>query len=253
MEKKSIKINSKKDCWVVAFIDSTYMHKVQDELNKYPEYKEVEAFIPVVKIVTKTFKGAHKMQEVPLLFNYGFFKIPRKFAVHAEFLKNMQQNVSCIFSWVKDPVKTASKKLKELKAEAEEISHIDEYSDLNIPVATATPEEISLLLKDAFSYSAHSSEDLDRLKPGDLIQLRGYPWDGVDAEIVEINFEKREVKVTIDLMGRKQPVTVTFDNVFFTVYHNNNHDDSLSTIGSLDAMAEKHTLDKAIFKNQRNG
>lgn len=233
--------------WCIAYIDASFISKVGAELAKYREYKEIEAYIPTVKILKKTFKGKQTFEDVPLLFNYGFFKIPRKFAIHKKFLEDLQQNISCIFGWVKDPHKIR-KKATNLK-----LGERTFYPEKEIPAATATAEEISRLVKDSFNYSAHSSDDIDRVGPGSMITLRGYPFDGVTATVVEINPKKEVVKVKISIFDQMRDVEVSYDNVFFTMYHSKNYDDSVSIKNSLNAMVESGTLDKQTFKNYKNG
>src|SRR5882757_7780452 len=109
---KSKKADNNYYSWVVAYIDSTFISSVEKELSKFEIYREIEAYIPTVKVLKKTFKGKQTWEEVPLLFNYGFFKIPRKFAVHHKFLEDLKNNISCIYAWVKDPVKVVKTKPK---------------------------------------------------------------------------------------------------------------------------------------------
>lgn len=225
-------------CWVVAYITAEYIAKVEKELKRYPEYSEVEAYIPTVKILKKTFKKENYFEEVPLLFNYGFFKIPRKYAVHQNFLDQMQKNISCIFYWVKDPVKSV-----------ESLKQTDEYTDKYIPIATATSQEIADLVKSASTNSLYGGDEIDRLKPGVTITLRGYPFDNMQAEIVEIYPKKSKALVNIKMFEMSRPAMVTFDNIFFTIYHNDsNHNEDSNKDDSLDEFAEKKSLDKKLYK-----
>lgn len=232
-------------CWAVAYIDASLMSTAVEELNKYPEYKEIEVYIPTVKVLTKTFKGIQKFEEVPLLFNYGFFRIPRKFAIHSKFLEDLRNNVSCIFYWVKDPHKVIKNKPR-LNLGPKSV-----YLDKEIPVATATSKEVAYLIKNTFNYSAHSSEDLGSVMPGAMITLRGYPFEGMTATILEINDKKKSVKVKLKIFDQVREVMVAYDNVFFTIYHNNNYDDSIGVKNSLNAMTEAGALDKQTFTNYK--
>lgn len=221
--------------WVIAYVISGEIDKVQRELAKYPEYAEVEAYIPTIKILKKTFKKEDIFEEVPLLFNYGFFAIPLKYAVYRTYLDNMQKNISCIYSWVKDPAKDIIKGKK------------------NVSCAIAHPKEIEELIKKSINIGAHSADDLQLLKPGDIITLRGYPWDGMEAELLAIDEKRQRVKVRLLLFSQLKEVDVSYDNVFFTIYHNNNHDDSVGeSRDSLDAMADKNSYNKTIFKNTKH-
>lgn len=232
--------------WLTAYIDSTQIEKVKQELSSQAAYAEIEAYIPTVKVLTKTFKSEDYFEEVPLLFNYGFFRVPRKFAVHARFLDEMKENISCIYAWVKDPAKVIKRKPK-LRLDAKSV-----YSENEIMVATATSKEISRLIKESFNHSAHSPEDLAKVEPGQYITLRGYPWDGVKAKIVELNTDKKKIKVEINIFDQLREVMVAYDNVFFTIYHNKNFDDSVSVRNTLDAMGDYGAINKQTFKNYRD-
>jgi transcription antitermination factor NusG len=223
--------------WLIAYIDSATVKLVHKELKRYLEYKEVEVFIPTVKVLKKTFKGDDKFDEVPLLFQYGFFKVPRKYAVSSAYLENMQNNISCIYGWLRDPHKNilrdATRKMKKIK-------------DKDIPIATATPDQIADLVKKAFDFSIHTPDEIDSVKKGDFVTLRGYPFDNVQAEIVELNAKKKKAKVKIHIFDGTKEVDVSFDNIFFTVYHEGGYDDRLSNNESLDELMEHRR--KKLFK-----
>jgi transcription antitermination factor NusG len=210
--------------WVVAYIDATYINKVHDELARHREYAEIEACIPTIKILKKSFKGKQQFEHIPLMFNYGFFKIPRKFALSKNYMDALQRDVSCIFGWVKDPAKVYSKK-PTIRMDGE--GPFKNRTDVDIEFATATGEEVAALLKDNFNYSAHDKTDIDKLKLGQIITLHGYPWDGLEAEVKEINEKSQEVKVEIRIFNVMKGVTIGFDNIFFSVYHKKNYDDSV--------------------------
>lgn len=235
-------------CWIVCYIDSGMIKYVERELSKYPEYKDVQAFIPTVKILKKTFKKENFFEEVPLLFNYGFFKVPRKQAIYKDWLDEMRKNISCIYAWVQDPQKVIVIKPR-LRADGGSIRY---DCDEHIPVATATSAEISHLIKSSVNIGAHSAEDLALLNVGDTIVLRGYPWEGISATLLEIDHKKKKVRVNIDIgiFSQSKEVSVSFDNVFFTIYHNKNYYPDVLTKDSLDAMAVVHNKVDKLFKKK---
>lgn len=224
-------------CWVIAYIDSKFINMIQPQLLRLLEYDQIEVYIPTVKVLKKTFKGKDQFDEVPLLFNYGFFKLPRKYAVSRNYLDNLQTNVSAIYGWVRDPAKLLKKRdKKNMKGD-----------DAYVPVATATSEEITKLLLASKDIGAHSADDLEMIQPGQMITLRGYPFDGVEAEFISLDPKRKKVRVKLSVLWNKE-VEVSFDNVFFTLYHNKNYDDSPSAKQSLDEMKDKNTLDKFEVK-----
>lgn len=232
-------------CWLVAYIEAEHIKRVEKDLQRSPSYKEVEAYIPTVKILKKRFKGKEQFEEVPLLFNYGFFRVPREKAISKAFLDNMQKDITCIYAWVKDPLKVMGN--PRIKPDGGLI-----YNDTDIPIATASSEEIQELLQASFSTSVHTAEDIEKLNPGDMITLRGYPWEGMQAEVKEISLRDKTLKVNIHILNEMREVGVSFDNVFFTVYHNRSYDDRITTTASLDEMVENRTVNQKIYKNAKN-
>ena len=241
-KKKQPKKRDKLYCWVIAYIDSKFINQIIPQLSRNLEYRDVEVYIPTVKVLKKKFKGKEQFDEVPLLFNYGFFKIPRVYAVHRNYLENLQKNITAIHGWVKD----YSKVLKKRKGES--MKGDDRY----ISVATATSEEIARLVQTSMNIGAHSAEDINLVNPGEMIVLRGYPFDGVEAELIEVDPKRKRVKVKIlQLWGKI--VEVSYDNVFFTIYQNNNYDDTVTIQKSLDELQANNKLDQFEFKNLKNG
>lgn len=234
-------------CYPIAYIDASLMSKVEEELNKYPEFNEVTPMIPTVKILKKTFKGKQSFEEVPLLFNYGFFKMPRQKAIHHKFLEALKNNISCIYAWVKDAQKEMNKH-PIIRPDGKSIY----YTDAHVPIATATSEEVSNLIKDSFQHSIHDSTDLGTAYPGMMVTLQGYPFDNMPAEIVEIDEKHQKVKVKLNIFSQMKVVSVEFDNVFFTIYHSRNWDDSITVKNSLDEMIDNNSFDKAQFRNKKS-
>lgn len=241
MAKKSKKIVAKPEipmCWVVAYIDINHLKNLEIDLAYSKEYELVKGYIPTVKILNKKFKGKEEFDEVPLLFNYGFFQIPRHLAVSKAFLDNMKTNISCIFDWVKDPAKVAKKPI--LKEPNRIIHH-----DAEVRAATATSQEIADLVSMARENTIFSSIELDRAQVGSIVTLRGYPWEGTDATIVSVDKKKKKVQVSLILFNQTKVVDVNFDSIFFTVY--NNYDPEVLSKDSVDGFSHKNTMNKIIL------
>ena len=173
---------SPESVWLVAYINKDYISSLVKELTKNNQYSSIEFYIPTIKILKKQFKGKDIFDEVPFLFNYGFFKVPYPYAISPELLLKLREDISCIHSWVKDPAKVVG-----TKATSKLI-----HEGSGVPIATATEEEISKLVKSATINDIYSSQDIDNLKPGELITLVGYPFEGMEAEVVSIHKKKRQ-------------------------------------------------------------
>lgn len=238
------KPNSHLFSWLIAYINTSYIDRVYTDLKKNPEYRDIEVYIPTVKILKKTFKKENYFEDVPLLFNYGFFKIPRKYAVHKRFLEDLKTNVNCIFAWVNDPLKVMGKK-PNLRPDNKFT-----WDDTHVPVATATSEEIATLVQAAYQTSVYDGDDINRLNPGMIIKLRGYPFDNILAEVVEVYPKKHKVRVNIEMFDQVKDVLVSFDNVFFTIYHSGSYDDSVTLASSLGL--DEHLLNSKILKREKH-
>jgi phage gp45-like len=219
--------------WCIAYINAKNLGVIERELRKVKSLGTITAFIPTVKILKKNFKNKEHFQEVPLLFNYGFFSMPLSVATNAESLKILKEKVTCIHAWVKDPAKVYETKPKlQEEGEGEDTVRVipmkDEYSTR---VAIATEEEIAAIVQAESDTSIYSKEDLSRVKEGQLIVLHGYPFEGLKARVVKIDSLKKSITVDIDseIDSVMRSTVVSFDNVFWSVYHSDtNIDDDVA-------------------------
>lgn len=239
-------VNVEPNYWVVAYLDINHIKNVDRDLLKNPIFKDVVSYIPTVKVLKKVFKGEEQFEEVPLLFNYGFFSIPFHLACQRPFLEELKSTVSCIYAWVSDPIKVISSKPILVDG------NVDWKNLSRIPVATATAEEIANLVSMSREKSIFSAMELGKINIGDIITLRGYPWEGIDAKVVGIDEKRKKIKVNLLLFQQMKEVSVSFDNVFFTVYNENTlNPDELSKV-SLDELRDKKVLNK-IEVNLQDG
>lgn len=226
--------------WCIAYINRDHIGIAEEELKRY-KYN-VTAYIPTVKILKKKFKGKYIFEFVPLLFNYGFFKINYKEATDPKFLMELRNRITCIYGWVKDPTKAiySSPRLS--------ASNSDTYSGISV-TALATDKEVARLIKKAKAISIYSAEDLARLQPGDYIKLKGYPFDDMPAEIISINLRKKEVKVSLLMDVMIKQITVSFENVFYTIYQGLNENSKEKSYDETSENFGPNSLDKMLFQN----
>lgn len=198
--------------WLIAHVDSSKVEQLHKDIKKFPEYQlEIEAKVPTVRILKKQFKGKDIFNDVPLLFNYGFFKIPVAWAINKDILELITQRLSCITHWVKDPAK---KGLTQLPLRTDTHATIKRL----IPYATCTDDEVERMVKVAKEESIHSSTDIENLKVGDIINLIGYPFEGMEATVRSIDKKGKQVLVEIASLGFSREVKVSFDNIFYSIY-----------------------------------
>lgn len=185
--------------YCVAYIQPDKIRFTESELARYPEYADIEAILPTVSILTKQFKGKEYFRRVPIMFNYGIFKMPMRKSAHTEFLMQMKTRITCIVGWLK-------KEGKKTKGDPK--------------VATASRSEVKDLLHFAEQSSVYTREDVQNLKVNQLITLIGYPWDGMEAVVLEVFKDRKKAKVRLAIDHElDKPIEISFDNIFYTIYH----------------------------------
>lgn len=198
--------------YAIFYVERKYSDKINQDLKKRG-YDNMKATIPMVKILKKTLKGTMTFEEVPILFNYGFMKMPAELAFSRPFLHKMRREIPGIRSWLKN---TESMHPKKKKAR---IDNAEDFDDFSI-VAIATRKEVRRFRRLAKENKKFSIDDLIRVKPGDYIVLRGYPYEGVDATVLEVDHLCKRVKVLVYPENGRMEIWLPFDNVIYSVYYN---------------------------------
>ena len=204
-------------CWLIAYIDSSYVDRVHSDLARHKIFMDVEAFIPTVKILKKKVKKKEQYDYVPLYFNYGFFKIPKSKALDIVFLEYLKTHVNCLISFVKHPSLAMSNTIIKVKKKTKTRIH---------QFAIASEEEIAHILNTQKNLSIHSSDEIESLYPGKVITLKGYPFDNLDAEVLEIGKNHAIVKLLSGELLKQ--VKVSLENIYYTVYKHNQEPSSKS-------------------------
>ena len=200
-------------CWCICYIRVDRLHTLSYDLRKYEKYKTVKAFIPKIRILRKKFKGKNHYEEVPLLLNYGFFKVPKYFIPNPHFLDEMKKDIESIFSWLKNPSAPGKR---------DYLLHYRPGALYNpSKVAIALEHEIKNMEKSQINKSIYTKDDIKTLYKGKIITLHGYPFDDLDAEVLSIDEARKEVKVKLLLGDSLSRAIVSFDNIFYTVYNEN--------------------------------
>jgi len=210
--------------WVICYVNAALLNKLPTDLQKSPKYSEVRPHIPMVRVLKKQFKNKEYFDEVPLLFNYGFFKVPIGLAINTDLMMKMKEDISCISGWVRDGAKRHGSR-------EDEKTRDWVYTDSNVAFATVKEETVALLVEEARKNSIFSSDDIKKIKPDDIIFLMGYPFEGMQAKVISIDTKAKKLKVLLGLdidqedwvNGRE--VQVHFENVFYSLYQGS-HDEN---------------------------
>ena len=211
--------------WAVAYINNKKRDTIGEGLNHLKIKHEIG--IPLIRILRKQFKNKQYFESIPLLFNYGFIKLPHSCLKSKEKLIQIKEFVPGINNWM---YKKKDKK--------------------GLIVQVVSDEEVQALFDRSDEMSVYSSNELTKFKKGDFITLKGYPFDGLTAEIDEINSKNKRATVNLFIMDSIRKVDVSFDNIFYSIYSNFDeslYPDSLDEIGG----RYKNSLDRFEFKRSK--
>lgn len=207
--------------WAVAYINRSFMEHITQDLEKFG-YDGVKINIPTVRVLKKRFKGKSFYEDVPLLFNYGFFRIPVSAACDRDYLQRMKVAINGIYNWL---YKSGVERVEETHTLTSTVDDFEiERTQLvsQVLVESVRMLEIARLKRIALENSIYSSDDVEGLSAGRFIVLKGYPFDNIPAEVLSVHPKKEEVKVRL-LVGNEMgnvfsEATVNFSNIFYSIY-----------------------------------
>lgn len=196
--------------YCVCYIDLKEFTFIQKDLRRLG-YFHIRSIVPTVRVEKQTSRNKKYYEEIPLLFNYGIIKMPLEKALSRPFLRKLSKEIKGIKGWLKSPEVLHTRKVKK------RIDNIDIFDDFSI-VARVSREEVRRLIKLSKRNFKYTSNDFKDIKEGSYIVLKGYPYDGVDAQITKVDFDKEEVSLLIYPQYGKMLVTLPFDSVVYNVY-----------------------------------
>lgn len=206
--------HTRSSVYCIFYIEREYYTTINSELEKKGYGNRVKAIIPTVRILRKVVHGRDVYEDVPLLFNYAFIRMPRKLAYSREFLSKLKKQIRGIRGWLKSTEYLHPKKINKRR-----IDNPDIWDDFSC-VAMATKKEVRYFQKLSKQNKHFSVQDILNIKVGDYIVLKGYPYDGIDATVVEVNQTTKMVKLLLYPQMGKMEISLPFDQVIDTVYSN---------------------------------
>ena len=213
--------------WCIARINEYYPQIPEDLINM--GFSEVKTFIPTVKILNKKTKGKNVYKEVPYLFHYGFFRIPLEKAYSRPYLNSIRRKVPGITSRLKGQESMHRKKKKA------RVDNPDDFDDFSI-VAMVSTKEVRRIRRAAKNKNKQvfANDEIANLKIGDYVILRGYPFEGVDATILDLDLRNRMVKVEMYPQMGQMVMKLPLDNVVFSIYNDFNENKLWSSASEID-------------------
>ena len=207
------KTNTRSVVYCIFYIERDYYTTINQELEDKGYGKKIRAIIPTVRVLRKVVHGREVYEEVPILFNYAFMRMPRAWAYSRDFMNKLRKQISGIRGWLKSTESLHPKKIKR------RIDNIDIFDDFS-QVATVTKKEVRHLQRLSKQNKRFSVQDIMNIKVGDYLVLKGYPYDGVDATVVDVNHNRKIVKLILYPQMGKMEISLPFDQVIDTVYSN---------------------------------
>ena len=195
----------KKYVYAICYLELKYFLNIKEDL-RLRGYRDILPVIPTVHILKKTVRSRMEFDEVPILFNYGFVRMPIEKAYSRDFLRKLVKDIPGIRGWLNSPESLHPKKKKRRM-----VDNIDIWDDFSI-VSTVSREEVKYFKRLSKKNKRFSIEDLS-LNIGDYVVLKGYPFEGVDATILDINHRTKTVKLLMYPENGRMEINLPFDNV----------------------------------------
>lgn len=229
--------------WCIFYINNKAWKSINTELTK-KGYVGIKALIPTVSILKKRQKGKDVHEEVPVLFSYGFMRMPLEKAYSRPFLNKLKRDIEGIQLWVKDTNSMHPKKLKK------RVDNAEDFDDFSM-VAIATRKEVRRFQRISKENRIYSGDEITSLKIGTYIVLRGYPFDGVDATVEDINLTTNQVTVLLYPTNGSMRVNLPLENVVYSIYHNYDENKLFANQREFDpSQIQSNTIDDIISSKQ---
>jgi transcription antitermination factor NusG len=128
-------------------------------------------------------------------------------------MNKMARRIPGIRGWLKAPDSLHAKK-KKIR-----IDNMDIFDDFS-QVATATKKEVRRFQRMSRENMRFAVQDLVNMNVGDYIVLKGYPYDGLEATVMEVNHTTKMVRLKLYPTMGTMEVDLPFDQVIDSIYSN---------------------------------
>lgn len=175
--------------YCVFYLEEKYYKDINNDL-KDNGYKHVRAIIPTIKFIDhQSSRGRYVDTEVPLLFNYGFMRVPTDRVFDRQYMAKMKKRIPGIRGWLKNTETLHRGRGKRLR-----VDNLDIFDDFS-QVAIVQRSEVRRFLDITKENSRLKFEDITTLHINDYITLRHYPYIGVDAIVKEVDWDNQRVRL----------------------------------------------------------
>lgn len=198
--------------YCVFYLEEKYYKDINKDL-KDNGYKHVRAIVPTIKFIDhQSSRGRYVDTEVPILFNYGFMKMPTYRVFDRQYMAKMKRLIPGIRGWLKN-----TETLHRGRGRRPRVDNLDVFDDFS-QIARVRRSEVRRFLAITRENSRLKFEDITALHIGDFITLRHYPYIGVDAIVKEVDWNNQRVKLETYPQTYKILSWLPMELVIYSVY-----------------------------------
>lgn len=198
--------------YCVFYLEEKYYKDINKDL-KDNGYKHVKAIIPTVKFIDhQSSRGRYVDVEVPILFNYGFMRVPTDKVFNRQYMTKLRRSIPGIRGWLKN-----TEPLHRSRGKKPRIDNLDVFDDFS-QIARVSKKEVKRFLDISKENSRLKFEDITAIHVDDFITLRHYPYIGVDAIIKDIDWENQRVKLLTYPQTYRITSWLPMELVIYSVY-----------------------------------
>lgn len=200
--------------YCVFYLEEKYYKDINKDL-KDSGYKHVKAIVPTIKYIDhQSSRGRYIDTEVPLLFNYGFIRIPTDRVFNRAYMNKLKRSIPGIRGWLKSTEPLHRNRGKKLR-----VDNADTFDDFS-QIARVSRKEIKRFIDISKENSRLRFEDITSINIGDYITLRHYPYIGIDAIVKDIDWSNQRVRLLIYPETYKIFNWLPMELVIYSVYEN---------------------------------
>lgn len=203
--------------YTICRIDTKDWRNINHELVEHG-YRDIKCFVPTLTMVKKTYRGQRKeVEEVPMLFNYGFIRMRSEVAYNRNFLFHLKREIPGIVSFLKslDSMHTRKKRRR--------VDNAEDWDDFS-KVATVTKKEFRHYMRLSRTNQVFSLDEV-MVNVGDFVVMRGYPLDGMPAKVLDFNYPNKTAIVEIyPGEGSVLSMQIPLENILYSPYEHYQED-----------------------------
>jgi len=175
--------------YCIFYLEEKYYKDINKDL-KDNGYRHVRAIVPTIKFIDhQSSRGRYIDTEVPILFNYGFMKVPTINVFDRQYMAKMKKSIPGIRGWLRN-----TETLHRGRGKRPRVDNLDVFDDFS-QIAMVSRNEVRRFLAITRENSRLKFDDITALHINDFITLRHYPYIGVDAIVKEIDWENQRVRL----------------------------------------------------------